>query len=446
MKLRVPHPIALLVACALIAALATWALPAGQYQRHHDDATGRDVVVAGSYQRTTPAPVGLFGALVAIPKGIGAAADVVAFVFLVGGAFAVIEQTGALRRALKRLLTVVGGRQALVIPIVCLAFALGGALENMQEEIIAFVPLLLLLVRGLGFDALTACAMSVGAAAIGSAFSPVNPFQVIIAQKVAQLPPGSGGLFRLVFLLIALGLWIWGTMRYAARNRVPAEALALDHPGEKMGWRLDLILVMVVGGLAMLPIGLNVLGWGFDELSALFFILGAAAGLLAGMGIGGTSEAFGEGFRQMAVAALLIGFAKAISVVLDEGHVLDTIVNGLATPLAGLPATASAVAMQGVHTLIHVPVPSVSSQAVLTMPILVPVSDLLGIARQVTVLAYQYGAGLCEIVTPTNGALMAILAAAGVRFEKWIRFALPMYLLLMLLGAVAIAVGVHLHW
>lgn len=444
MRLRVPHPVALLVACILLAAAATWILPAGTYQRHHDDVTGRDVVVPGTYARVEAAPVGPFRALVAIPKGIAAAADVVAFVFLVGGAFAVVEQTGALRRGLRRLIGAAGGRGALVIPIVCLAFATGGALENMQEEIIAFVPLLLLLVRGLGFDALTACAMSVGAASVGSAFSPVNPFQVIIAQKVAQLPPGSGASFRLIFLAIALLLWIAGTLYYARRNRQPPEPLVLEHEHEVHGWRLDLILVMMLATLAMLPIGLNLLGWGFDELSALFFIMGAVAGLLAGMGISGTSEAFGEGFRQMAVAALVIGFAKAISVVLDQGQVLDTIVHGLVTPLTGLPPTASAVAMQGVQALIHVPVPSVSSQAVLTMPILVPASDLLGISRQVTVLAYQYGAGLCEIITPTNGALMAIIAAAGVPYEKWIKFALPMWGVLMVLGAgaVAIAMGV----
>jgi len=446
MRLRVPHPIALLVSCILLAAAATWILPAGKYQRHHDDVTGRDIVVPGTYARVAAAPVGGFRALVAIPRGIGAAVDVVAFVFLVGGAFAVVEQTGALRRALRRLITAVGGRQAIVIPVICLAFALAGALENMQEEIIAFVPLLLLLVRGLGLDALTACAMSVGAAAVGSAFSPINPFQVIIAQKVAQLPPGSGASFRLTVLVLALGLWIWGTMRYAKQHRVEPESLTLHHEHEAAGWRLDVILLLVIATLAMLPIGLNVLGWGFDELSALFFIMGAAAGLLAGMGIGGTSEAFAEGFRQMALAALIIGFAKAISVVLDDGQVLDTIVHGLVTPLNGLPSTASAIAMQGVQSLIHIPVPSVSSQAILTMPILVPVSDLLGIGRQVTVLAYQYGAGLCEIVTPTNGALIAILAAAGVRFEKWFRFALPMYALLMLLGAVAIAVGMRMAW
>lgn len=440
-RLRVPHPVALLTGCILLAALATWLLPAGRYQRRHDDLTGRDVVVAGTYQRVEAQPVGPFRAVVAIPRAIAAAADVIALVFLVGGAFAVIEQTGALRGAVRRLVGALSGRELLVVPVTCIAFATGGALQNMQEEIIAFVPLLLLLVRMLGFDALTACAVSVGAAAVGSAFSPVNPFQVLIAQKVAQLPPGSGGLFRLVFLALALGIWIWGTSRHARRVRTAAEPLTIEPEEQGHGARLDFILLLVVAAFVMLPVGLSVLGWGFDELSALFLIVGIVAGLIAGLGVSGTGEAFVRGFSQMAGAALFIGFAKAISVVLEDGMVLDTIVHGLATQLDGLPPAGAALAMMGMHSAIHVPVPSVSSQAVLTMPILVPLSDLLGVGRQVTVLAYQYGAGLTELVTPTNGALMAILAAAGVRFEHWFRFAVPLFGALLALGAVGVVVG-----
>lgn len=440
-RLRVPHPVALLTGCILLAALATWLLPAGRYQRRHDDLTGRDVVVAGTYQRVEAQPVGPFRAVVAIPRAIAAAADVIALVFLVGGAFAVIEQTGALRGAVRRLVGALSGRELLVVPVTCIAFATGGALQNMQEEIIAFVPLLLLLVRMLGFDALTACAVSVGAAAVGSAFSPVNPFQVLIAQKVAQLPPGSGGLFRLVFLALALGIWIWGTSRHARRVRTAAEPFTIEPEEQGHGARLDFILLLVVAAFVMLPVGLSVLGWGFDELSALFLIVGIVAGLIAGLGVSGTGEAFVRGFSQMAGAALFIGFAKAISVVLEDGMVLDTIVHGLATQLDGLPPAGAALAMMGMHSAIHVPVPSVSSQAVLTMPILVPLSDLLGVGRQVTVLAYQYGAGLTELVTPTNGALMAILAAAGVRFEHWFRFAVPLFGALLALGAVGVVVG-----
>ena len=177
-------------------------------------------------------------------------------------------------------------------------------------------------------------------------------------------------------------------------------------------------------------------------MSALFFAMGVVAGLVGGLGVAGTAEAFADGFRAMAYAGLLIGFARAIYVVLDEGRIVDTIVHGLFTPIAGLPLALSALGMMVVHTAVHVPVPSPSGHAVLTLPILVPLSDLLGLSRQVTVLAYQYGAGLCELLTPTNGALMAILATAGVRYEEWIRFAAPVYLGLAALGMVAIAAAI----
>jgi uncharacterized ion transporter superfamily protein YfcC len=179
-------------------------------------------------------------------------------------------------------------------------------------------------------------------------------------------------------------------------------------------------------------------------MAALFFVMGVAAGLLGGLGVGGTADSFVDGFRAMAYAGLLIGFARAITVVLEQGKVVDTVVNAVFTPLAHVPVLASAGGMMVMHTLVHFPVPSVSGQAVLTMPVLVPLADLLGMARQVVVLAYQYGCGLCEIVTPTNGALMAILAAAGVPYEKWMRVILPLWLGLMALGFVAVAAAIAL--
>jgi uncharacterized ion transporter superfamily protein YfcC len=218
MRLRFPHPLALLVACVLIAAALTWVLPPGQFERRDDPATGRSVVVAGTYRRVEGHPVGPFQAVVAIPKGIVDAASVIGLVFLIGGAFTVVERTGALGRLVGLLAHRVRRRGLLIIPLAALAFSLGGITMQMQEELIAFVPVLLLLVRRLGFTPLVAVAMSLGAAAVGAAFSPVNPFQVIIAQKVAELAPGSGLGFRLGFLLPALGLWILGTMWYAQRD------------------------------------------------------------------------------------------------------------------------------------------------------------------------------------------------------------------------------------
>ncbi len=196
------------------------------------------------------------------------------------------------------------------------------------------------------------------------------------------------------------------------------------------GWRHAAVLVTVVASFVAFVIGVLRFHWDFDQLSAVFFIMGVVAGLDGGLKLAGTAEAFVDGFRSMAFAALLIGFARGIYVVLSEGRIVDTVVHGIFTPIADLPVTVSALGMMAAHLLIHVPVPSTSGQAVLTLPLLVPLSDLIGLSRQVTVLAYQYGAGLGNLLWPTNGALMAMLAASGVRYEDWLRFTLPLVVLL----------------
>jgi uncharacterized ion transporter superfamily protein YfcC len=177
-------------------------------------------------------------------------------------------------------------------------------------------------------------------------------------------------------------------------------------------------------------------------MTALFFVMGVAVGLIGGLGVTGTANSFVEGFKSMAFAGILIGFARAISVLMRDGKIIDTVVNGLVVPLAHLPVALSAVGMMIVHVLVHVPVPSVSGQAVLTMPVLVPTSDLIGLSRQVTVLAYQYGAGLCELLTPTNGALMAIIAAAGVRYDEWLKFVVKLFVILFALGIIAVIIAI----
>jgi len=312
--------------------------------------------------------------------------------------------------------------------------------------------MLLLLTRRLGFTPLIACAVSIGAAQVAAAFSPVNPFQVVIAQKVAELPPQSGLLFRMLVLLPAMGIWIWWTMRYAQATRTGETGntgIRIDpEPVSPVSPAQDLaILLTVLAAFTLFIVGAFRWGWSFEEFGALFFLMGIAAGLIGSQGIGGTAEGFVDGFRSLAYASLLIGFARAIYVVLNQGQIIDTIVHGIFTPIADLPVTLSALGMMVVQAIVHVPVPSTSGHAVLTMPVLVPLSDLLGLARQVTVLAYQYGAGLCEQLTPTNGALMAMLAATGVRYDEWLRFSLKVLGLLTALAAVAIvaAVATGLH-
>jgi uncharacterized ion transporter superfamily protein YfcC len=441
-RVRFPHPLVLLSGAVFLAAAASWVLPSGSYDRTVDEATGRTVVVSGTFHDVEPAPVGPFDALVAMPRGMIHAAEIIFLVFLIGGAFTVVDHSGVLRRGVGWLVNRLGDRTILVIPIVAVLFATGGALENMQEEIIALLPVLLVLTNRLGYRPMVAVGMSLGAAVVGSAFSPINPFQVGIAQKLAELPLLSGGGFRMVFLALALGLWIGFVMRMARATATEVVATGADVVDDPLTPRDGLILGLVVSTFGVLVWGILTQGWGFNHMSGLFFGMGILAGAVAGMGVSRTADAFAKGFRDMALAALLIGFARAIFVVLEDGRIVDTLVHAMVTPLEGLPTLASALGMVAAQIAIHFPVPSLSGQAVLTMPVLVPLSDLLGLSRQVTVLAFQYGAGTADLIIPTSGSLMAILALAKVPYEDWIRWVLPIWGMLVVLGAVAIAVAI----
>lgn len=435
MTLRLPHPLILLIGGVGAAAILTWVLPAGQFDRREDAATGRNVVVAGTYHPVEPDPVGPFDAVVALPQGFVEAAEVIAVILFVGGAWVVIDRLGTLARLVAALVGRFRHRGLLAIPVISFFFASMGALENMQEEIIPLVPVLLILGRGLGVNAVAVVAMSAGAAMVGSAFGPTNPFQAGIAMKLAELPAIEGGGLRLGMFFAGLALWVAWTMRYAMRTRVePIVASESDAGAGAVSSRDLLMFAMLLAPMAAYVYGAMSLGWGFNELSAGFFIAGMAVGLIGGLGLGGTTNAYLEGMQSLLPAAVLVGVARSISVVLGEGHVIDTILQALASPLTEAPAMMAAMMMVPVHAIIHVLVPSVSGHAVLTMPVLVPLSDLLGISRQVTVLAYQTGAGLTELITPTNGALMAVLLAAGVPYTQWARFAVGGIALLVLVG------------
>ena len=442
---RFPHPLVLLVGFIMLAAALSYVLPAGQFARQKNEATGREVVVPGSYQRVPATPVGPLDMLVDIPKGMADAAGVIFLIFLAGGAFTVLDQTGALRHGVDWLLARAHGREVLVIPVISLLFATMGALENMGEEVVPLIPVLLVLMRRLGYPVITAVAASIGAAIVGAAFSPINPFQVGIAQKLAQLPLLSGGGFRLALLVPALALWIGGTMRHAVRHRVAPELTVAEVAADAQGaGRHGLVLLLLLVCFSIFGYGVVALGWDFDQMGALFFVLGVGAGLLGGLGLSGTAEGFVTGFRDIAFSALLIGFARAIFVVLEQGHIVDTIVQGMSAPLAHLPVTLSALGMMVVQTALHLPVPSVSGQATLTMPLFAPLADLIGLSRQVVVLCFQYAAGLCELITPTNGSLLAILAICGVRFDQWLKFVAPLYGLLLALGVAGVVAAIWL--
>ncbi len=431
----------LLLGCVAIAAALTWIIPPGEYQRELDAATGRTVAVAGTYRSVEASPVGAFAVAVAVPRGFVEGADVIATILFVGAAFFLLDHVGTLGRLLALLVRRLRGRGLLALPAVICFFGMMGAAENMQEEIIALVPVLLLLGRRIGVDAVTMVGASAGAAVVGAAMGPTNPFVSGIALTLADLPLLSGGLLRSSLLVVGLVVWGGWVWRHATRHRLVPE-VGESTEGEEVTWRDGAAMALV-----LIPLGTYVVGalrwdWGFNELSAAFVVGSIGIGIVMRLGVDGTTTALLKGAQEMLPAALLVGLARSISLVLADGQIIDSILHALAQPLQSWPPLASALAMVPVQALLHIPVPSNSGQAALTMPIMIPLGDLIGLSRQAVILAYQTGGALMDLITPTNGAMLAVLLAAGVPYQRWVRFAAGGALLVMLVGVGGIVFAV----
>jgi uncharacterized ion transporter superfamily protein YfcC len=441
---KFPNAFVILIAVIIFAWILTYIIPQGSYQRILDEATGTTKVLNDSYQTVTSEHLSPMDLILSIPRGIIGRADAIVLILLIGGCFYVIEKTGALNQGLVKLVKILEGKETLALILVTSLFTAGGVSIGMQEEVIAMIPILLLFGKSLGYNTFTIILMSYGSTVIGSSFSPSNPFAVIIAQKEAGLPLLSGSQFRLVVLAVVLIVWIVFIIRYANKNRI--DKIKMPSADASMTARSKIILSLLALTFCGVIYGLLFLNWDFNEMSASFFALGIVAGLIGQLGINGTGESYIDGFKEMMFAAILLGLANSISLLLKEGMIMDTIVYGLFGPLKYLSPSVSAISMMVAHSFLHFPVPSYSGQAVLTMPILVPLSDLIGVSRQTCVLAYQYGAVMADMIVPTNGALMAVLALCNIPYNKWLKFALRPTLLVLLIAAIALVVSVAIGY
>ncbi|MDO9553094.1 YfcC family protein [Rhodonellum sp.] len=440
MKIAFPHPMIIMLAFVGLATIMTYLIPAGLFDRKLDESTGREVVIQGSYKTIENRPVSIGNMFLSVPQGIVEGAEVVVLILIIGGAFYVVDKTGAFQSGLESLIHKFKNAKAFLLVIVGLLFATAGALNGLQEEIIAMVPLLMLLSNKIGYKKTAVVAISLGSALIGGSFGPTNPFSVIIAQNIAEVPLFSGGVFRMVFLGIALIFWIVYVIR-TGKDQENQEEIHPEIPG-KISVSHTFILLLVALTFVIMIYGLTNWSWDYNEMSAIFFAMGLLAGIIGKLGINGTAKAYSEGFSEMVFAGIIVGLARSIYLILQEGLVIDTIIYALFNPLENLPLGLSAVGMMLSQAILHIPVPSTSGQAVLTMPLLTPIADLIGMSRQVVVLAYQYGAGIMDLVTPSNGGLMAILAAARISYKEWIQYAWKPILVVFIIAAVSVVSGI----
>jgi uncharacterized ion transporter superfamily protein YfcC len=453
-RFRVPHTLVLLFAMIVAAVIMTYVLPAGRFERVENE-HGRLQVVPGSFAATPevapPSPLAVF---TAVPRGMAAAAEIIFFVFIIGGAFAVLRGTGAIDAMLAAALRRLGHRPLLLVVGGMAVFVAGSSTIGMAEEYLPFVPVLVVLALALGYDAIVGVAIITVGYAIGYGVATINPFTVLIAQDVAGVPAASGLWVRLALTALFVPIGVHHVWRYAQRvKRDPATSLvadvvppAMEEPdgAPPLTGTLKLVLGAVVAALLLLIWGLTARGWYLVEMSAVFLGLAVVIAVVARMSPDRTAKLFGEGAAELTLTALLIGFARAIQVVLDDGGVIDTIVHALSIPLQMLGPSLAAVGMFAVQSLTNLLIPSGSGQAYVTMPIMAPLADVVGVSRQVAVLAYQFGDGFTNILVPTNPVIIGILTIAGVPYDRWFRFVLPFMLKVWLAGSVALMLAVWL--
>ncbi|MFW5816442.1 MAG: YfcC family protein [Wenzhouxiangella sp.] len=455
MTFRVPNTLALLFFLMVAALIATWVIPQGAFDTERN-AQGREMVVPGSFevaeQRELISPLELF---TAVPRAFASASDIIFFLFIIGGVLAVIRATGTIDALLGQLLARFGTRPALLITAVIFVFALASSAIGSSGEYIPFVLILVALCRAMRMDPMTAVAMIVCGYGVGYGVAAFNPYTVVVAQGVAELPTYSGWPVRLALLVPFVLIAVHHVWTYAERvRRDPGASLVLDDgpaapmapPGDYPAMRGGHVAIVIGFFLALGTAvwGIATRGWYLNELGAAFLILGLVAALIGGLGPSLTAEKFIQGARELTETALLVGVARGIALIMEDGQILHTIVHYLSLPLSLVGAELSAVGMLAIQALLNFFIPSGSGQAFVTMPLMAPLGDLVGVSRQVSVLAYQLGDGLTNMIIPTNAILMGILGMAGISYAKWLKFAWPLMLKLFAFAALTLIGAVWL--
>lgn len=454
---QVPHTYAILFFIIVLVALATYVVPAGEFERMKDEVSGKTIVVAGSYKTVEPDPVSFFEVFKAVPIGMEKGASIIFYIFIVGGAFGIIRATGAIEAGIGKAVGKLEGREKLLIPASMFLFSIGGFSFGMAEESIIFVPIGILLARAMGFDAITGTAMITLGAASGFIGGMLNPFTVGVAQSIAEVPLFSGLVFRTCVYVAILSFGIWYVMRYAYKvKKDPQQSVVADlelkaktegqllktEDVQKLNGRHLLVFLILIGGLSFNVFGVFKWGWFLQELAASFMIIGILAGLIGKLPINRIFDSFVEGARALTFGALVVGFARGITVVMEEGRIIDTVISSMADSLSNFSEMLTVLTMFGFQSVLNLFIPSGSGQAAATMPIMVPIADLVGISRQVVVLAFQYGDAISNSIIPTSGALMGYLAVGGIPYERWFRFIWRLIIGWSVIAALALVIAV----
>jgi uncharacterized ion transporter superfamily protein YfcC len=469
--IKVPHVFTLLTGVVFACSLLTFVVPSGEYERATRSVGGRDrtVVVPDTFT-TLPkhftakgllfkdevegmaSPISLEGFLSAIPRGMVNAADIIFFIFIIGGVFGILQATGTIPAVLGAVLNRLRSSWKALTIVLMTVMAIGGSTLGMGEEFIPLVPIFLIVAKEIGCDRIFGVALVYVAGAVGFAAATTNPFTVNIAQEIAELPLNSAIPFRLLFLFACLTVTVAYMLRYGSRIRQdPSASFMADddfnlptddvEPPPLRGKHL-VIVASCVGIFVFILYAVQEMGWWLTQMAGGFILMGLVAIAVSRLPVREATLAAVKGMEEMTVAALVVGFARGITVVLEDGQILDTVIFSAAAVLQHVPRYVAAEGMLVFQAVLNFFIPSGSGQAAVTMPLMSPLADVLGLTRQTAVFAFTCGDGFSNMVIPTSGILMASLGLGKVPYDRWLKFMAPLLLQLLTMAAVFIAAAV----
>ncbi|MCK4716357.1 MAG: YfcC family protein [Candidatus Marinimicrobia bacterium] len=463
-KFKAPNTYFLIFSIIIVTAVLTWIIPSGEYNR--SAMNGREIVVAGSFHSVESNPQGIGAILMAPIRGFTnkSAALIVGFILIVGGVFAILAKTKAIDAAIMAVAKAHDKSpiiEMLYIPIFMVIFSLGGGSFGMGEEVIPFILIFVPLTLALGYDSIVGVAIPFVGAGAGFAGAFLNPFTIGIAQQIADLPLFSGIGYRIISWIICTAVAIAFVMMYAAKiKKRPEKSLTFDMDEEKRknlhigdlenfkgiskGHKLALWTFAL--GMVGMVIGVLKYQWYIEEICAVFFLTGIIVGIVGRLSMKEFTDAFVSGARDMVGTALIIVLARGILIIAEDGRIIDTMLYGLASSIKNLHPIISSQAMFVIHSIINFFVPSGSAKAALTMPIMIPLADIVGVTRQTAVLAFQFGDGFSNMIVPTSAITMGVLTLSGISWEKWARWIIPLEIIFLIVGFILLIPPFIMGW
>ncbi len=449
--IKVPHVWTIILFCLIFAGIMTYIIPAGVYDRV--EVAGRQVIDPSSFHYVAQTPVAPFDWFVCIIDGLTASMAIMSMIWFTIAATDVYTESGTLHKMVGWIIKVCKGNYLLIMGALMAFFAIRGAMGAFELHI-PFVPMTIALSLACGCDVMTGLAIAMIPTFVAFAYGPINVYTVAVAQGIAGLPVYSAMGFRVVIWLIMMVITFCFVLRYAAKvhadhsasistfiNPSSAEFDIASIQNEKMTGRQKILTAMLLATIVLQMAGPMLWKWNFAEIGALWLISGIIAGVVAGFSNDKICNIMGRACSSIFVGVICIGLARSVSVVLTKGNILDSVIYGLSIPLKQIPISLSAIGMQIIQSIINFFIPSGSGQAAVTMPIMAPLADVVGLTRQTAVMAFQLGDGLTNLIIPTMGALVVYIGVAKIPFSTYFKWVLPLYAMLMGVGAVGLIVA-----